>query len=57
MNTAWRFHAVIAGVLLAGAPCDAPSAESYDSEKQRAAFRADTPTMQKWVLFSIGTAR
>jgi len=47
MNSAWRFHAVIAGVLLAGAPCDAPSAETYDIEKQRAAFRAVRPEVER----------
>ena len=47
MNSAWRLHAVIAGVLLAGAPCDAPSAESYDIEKQRAAFRAVYPEAER----------
>jgi len=47
MNSAWRFHAVIAGVLLAGAPCDAPSAESYAIEKQRAAFRAVYPEAER----------
>jgi soluble lytic murein transglycosylase len=47
MNSAWRFHAVIAGVLLAGAPCDAPSAEFNDIEKQRAAFRAVYPEAER----------
>ena len=47
MNTAWRFHAVIAGVLLAGVPCDAPSAESYDIEQQRVAFRAVYPEAER----------
>jgi len=40
MNSAWKFHAVIAGVLLAVASCNAPAAESYAIEKKRAAFRA-----------------
>jgi soluble lytic murein transglycosylase len=46
MNPAWRFHAVIAGVLLAGAPC-ALAADSYDIEKQRAAFRAIYPEAER----------
>ena len=40
MNSAWRFHAVIAGILLAGAPFSAASAETYDIEQQRAAYQA-----------------
>jgi len=47
MSPAWRFHAVIAGVLLAGAPFDAPSAETYDIEKQRATFRAVYPEVER----------
>ena len=47
MGPAWRFHAVIAGVLLAGAPFDAPSAETYDIEKQRATFRAVYPEVER----------
>ena len=47
MNAAWSFHAVIAGILLAGAPSDAPAAEPYDIEKQRAAFRAVHPEAER----------
>ena len=47
MSPAWRFHAVIAGALLAGAPFDAPSAETYDIEKQRATFRAVYPEVER----------
>ena len=47
MSSAWRFHTVIAGIFLAGAACDAPSAETYDIEKQRAAFRAVYPEVER----------
>ena len=47
MSPAWRIHAVIAGALLAGAPFDAPSAETYDIEKQRATFRAVYPEVER----------
>ena len=47
MSPAWRFHAVIACALLAGAPFDAPSAETYDIEKQRATFRAVYPEVER----------
>jgi soluble lytic murein transglycosylase len=40
MSSTLRFHTVIAGILLAGAACDAPLAETYDIERQRAEFRA-----------------
>ena len=40
MSSALRLHTVIAGVLLASAPCDAPSAQIYAIEKQRAAYQA-----------------
>ena len=47
MNSAWRFHAVFAGVLLAGAPFGAPSLETYDIEKQRAAYQAVHPEVER----------
>jgi soluble lytic murein transglycosylase len=50
MTSAWRFHAVIAGALLAIAPCDGPAAtDSNDTEigKQRAAFRAIYPEVER----------
>jgi soluble lytic murein transglycosylase len=47
MVSPWRFHAVIAGLLLTGAPFDAPSAETYDIEKQRVTFRAVYPEAER----------
>jgi soluble lytic murein transglycosylase len=47
MISAWRFHAIIAGLLLTGAPLDAPSAETFDIEKQRATFRAVYPEAER----------
>ena len=47
MTPAWTLHVVIAGLLLAGAPVDAPSAETYDIEIQRAAFRAVHPDAER----------
>ena len=40
-------HAVIAGALLAGAPCDAASAQSWGIEAQRTAFRAVHPEVER----------
>jgi soluble lytic murein transglycosylase len=48
MIAAWRFHAVFAGLLLAAAICpDSAAADSYDIEKQRAAFRAVYPEVER----------
>ncbi len=47
MTPAWRFHAVVAGVLLSGSPCDARSAEPYKIEEQRAAFRTVHPDVER----------
>ena len=47
MIPAWSFHAVIAGVLLSGAPYDAAAGEPYDIEKQRAAFRTVHPDVER----------
>ena len=47
MSSALRLHIVIAGVLLTSAPCDAPSAQTYDIEQQRAAFRTIHPEVER----------
>jgi soluble lytic murein transglycosylase len=48
MSSASRLHTVvIAGVLLTSAPCDAPSAQTYDIEQQRAAFRTVHPEVER----------
>jgi soluble lytic murein transglycosylase len=47
MFPAWRLHAVIASVLLAIAPFDALSAETWNIEEQRAAFRAVHPEVER----------
>lgn len=47
MSSALRFHTVIAGILLAAAACDAPAAETYAIEKQRATFRAVHPEVER----------
>jgi len=47
MSSALRFHTVIAGILLAAAACDAALAETHDIEKQRAAFRAVHPEVER----------
>ncbi len=48
MSSALRLHTVvIAGVLLTSAPCDAPSAQTYDIEHQRAAFRTVHPEVER----------
>jgi len=48
MSSALRLHTVvIAGVLLTSASCDAPSAQTYDNEHQRAAFRTVHPEVER----------
>jgi soluble lytic murein transglycosylase len=47
MVTAWKFHAVIAGVLLAAGYCDYASADNGDIERKRAAFRAVYPEAER----------
>lgn len=47
MNPARTFRTVIAGVILACALCDAPLAETYDIEQQRAAFREVYPEVER----------
>jgi soluble lytic murein transglycosylase len=47
MNPARTFRTVIAGVILACALCDAPLAETYDIEHQRAAFREVYPEAER----------
>ena len=48
MSSALRLHTVvIAGVLLTSAPCDAPSAQTYDIEQQRAVFRTVHPEVER----------
>ena len=48
MISAWKFHAVFAGVLLAAAPCEVPAAtDPHDTEKQRTAFRAVYPEVER----------
>ncbi len=47
MSSALRFHTVIAGILLAAAACDAALAETYDIEKQRAAYQAVHPEVER----------
>jgi soluble lytic murein transglycosylase len=48
MSSALRLHTVvIAGALLTSAPCDAPSAQTYDIEQQRAAFRTVHPEVER----------
>ncbi len=47
MSAALRLHTVIAGILLASAPCDARSAQTYDIENQRAAFRTVYPEVER----------
>ena len=48
MISAWKFHAVFAGALLAAAPCEVPAAtDPHDTEKQRTAFRAVYPEVER----------
>jgi soluble lytic murein transglycosylase len=47
MISAWKFHAVIAGALLAAAPCEAAASDPYTIEDQRAAFRAVYPEVER----------
>ena len=47
MISAWRFHAVVAGLLLAGTPYNAHPAETHDIALQRAAFRAIYPEVER----------
>ena len=47
MAAAWKSHAVILGVLLAGAPSVLPAAEPPDIESKRAAFRDVYPEAER----------
>ena len=47
MNSAWRSHAVIAGVLLVASTFNAPTIADDDPEQQRAAFRAVLPEVER----------
>ncbi len=47
MSPAWRFHAVIAGVLLAASTFHTPAVADDDPEQQRAAFRAVLPEVER----------
>lgn len=47
MKPASRLHAVIAGALLAGAPLVAPTAQTWEIEEQRTAFRAMHPEAER----------
>lgn len=47
MFPAWRFHAFIAGALLAASTASIPAAADDDPEQQRAAFRAVLPEVER----------
>ena len=47
MSPAWRFHAVIAGLVLAASTFSATAVADDDPEKKRAAFRAVLPEVER----------
>ena len=47
MISAWKFHALVAVVLLTAAPFNVASAAAHDIEKQRTAFRMVHPDVER----------